>query len=376
MSPHRQDRRQRIAVENYSAAFSPTTNGTVGPQSLCRQLLFDFTLASNKLFVDDTIGARDYCPRAAHYGPVPDRLSRNDTTDGSRRTCSKHRGPSRQRRSGAGPRDRVCVGDYDGDGLASIRQRCRRRPSSGATPRRQPHRHRSLPLRRGRRSATAKEQHGRRLLATQDGDRAEDLFVTNIAGETFALLCRRRPRETWTCGRTGTWRSRAAAFHRLPAPSSYDNDGWLKLIFIANGAVNIMMKINFRRTAAAVPHAQSAVSRERRTGQSGRSGSAARSGVRPADVSAATSAISTTTATSTSSLPTTGVLLESCSIAVAGNHWLTVSLDKAFHKSVSHTRSRADWRRARRRPARSGAGQDRQQLLLSASDVRVRIGLG
>ena len=136
----------------------------------------------------------------------------------------------------------------------------------------------------------------------RDGD--EDLFVTNIVGETFALYVNDGK------GSFDDARARVG----LSAPTAaftgfgtdwfdYDNDGWLDL-FIANGAVNIveaqrgekfpfrMRNQLFRNTGA----------RPVRGNEQG-----GRRGLRHAPRSAAArpSAMSTTTATSTSSPPTT-----------------------------------------------------------------------
>ena len=109
----------------------------------------------------------------------------------------------------------------------------------------------------------------------RDGD--EDLFVTNIVGETFALYVNDGH------GNFEDARARAG----LAAPTAaftgfgtdwfdYDNDGWPDL-FVANGAVNVIeaqrgQPLPFRMT-------QSAVS-QRRAGASRRSSARRRSGVR------------------------------------------------------------------------------------------------
>jgi hypothetical protein len=73
-----------------------------------------------------------------------------------------------------------------------------------------------------------------------DGDGDEDLFVTNIAGETFALYAGDGH------GNFEDVRTRAGIAQPTAAFTGfgtdwfdYDNDGWLDL-FIANGAVNVM----------------------------------------------------------------------------------------------------------------------------------------
>ena len=70
-----------------------------------------------------------------------------------------------------------------------------------------------------------------------DGD--EDLFVTNIIGETFALYVN-DGRGNFDDARARRAGAPTAAFTGFGTDwFDYDNDGWLDL-FVANGAVNII----------------------------------------------------------------------------------------------------------------------------------------
>jgi hypothetical protein len=76
-----------------------------------------------------------------------------------------------------------------------------------------------------------------------DGDGDEDLFVTNIAGETFALY-QNDGRGTFddVRGRAGVGRPTAAFTGFGTEWIDYDNDGWLDLIAV-NGAVNMVERL-------------------------------------------------------------------------------------------------------------------------------------
>ena len=196
----------------------------------------DFTLADNKR-CNDALGARDYCsPRA--YRPVPDRLYRNEG-GGPFIDATETAGISRADGAGLG----VATGDYNGDGWLDLYV------ANDATPNQ---------LWINQRNGTFKDDgllSGSALNAAGnpegsmgiasgdfdlDGD--EDLFITNIVGETFAMYVNDGR------GSFDDARSRVG----LAAPTAaftgfgtdwfdYDNDGWLDL-FIANGAVNIVEK--------------------------------------------------------------------------------------------------------------------------------------
>ncbi len=194
----------------------------------------DFTVAGNKSCTDST-GARDYCgPRA--YQPAPDRLYRNEG-GGRFRDVTETAGISRADGAGLG----VSVGDYDGDGWLDLYV------ANDATPNQ---------LWMNRRNGTFTDEgllSGSALNAAGnpegsmgiasgdvDGDGDEDLFVTNIAGETFVLY-KNDGRGNFEDARVASGVAPlTAAFTGFGTGwFDYDNDGWLDA-FMANGAVNTM----------------------------------------------------------------------------------------------------------------------------------------
>ena len=194
----------------------------------------DFSPASNKV-CHDAVGARDYCsPRA--YKPVPAALYRN-TGSGQFTNVSESAGIGKAYGAGLG----VSTGDYNGDGWLDLYV------ANDATPN-------QLWINRG--NGTFRDEgmlsgaavnasgnpEGSMGIASGDfdADGDEDLFVTNIAGETFALYVNDGK------GVFEDLRTRAG----LAGPTApytgfgtdwfdYDNDGRLDL-FVANGAVNIV----------------------------------------------------------------------------------------------------------------------------------------
>jgi hypothetical protein len=194
----------------------------------------DFALADNKVCTDPT-GARDYCgPRA--YRPVPDRLYRNDG-NGRFTNVTETAGISRAYGAGLG----VVAGDYNGDGWLDLFV------ANDATPNQ---------LWINRRDGTfvdeglisgaalnaAGNPEGSMGIASgdYDADGDEDLFITNIIGETFVLY--------ENDGRANFEDVRIRAGLGPPTAAftgfgtdwfDYDNDGWLDL-FITNGAVNLI----------------------------------------------------------------------------------------------------------------------------------------
>jgi enediyne biosynthesis protein E4 len=194
----------------------------------------DFTVADNKICFDP-VGARDYCsPRV--YRPVPDRLYRNEG-NGRFTNVTEPAGISRADGAGLG----VSVGDYNGDGWLDLYV------ANDATPNQ---------LWINRRDGTFADEgvlsgtafnaagnpEGSMGIASGDvdADGDEDLFVTNIIGETFALY------ENDGKGNFEDARARwgvaqpTAAFTGFGTEwIDFDHDGWLDL-FITNGAVNLI----------------------------------------------------------------------------------------------------------------------------------------
>src|SRR5829696_3559897 len=194
----------------------------------------DFTPASNKV-CHDAVGARDYCsPRA--YKPVPAALYHNDG-DGRFSNTTEAAGISKAYGAGLG----VATGDYNADGWPDLYV------ANDATPNqlwinRRNGTFADEGLLSGAALNAAGNPEGSMGIASGDfdADGDEDLFVTNIIGETYAL---------YVNDGTGVFedaRTRAG----LAAPTApytgfgtdwfdYDNDGRLDL-FIANGAVNVV----------------------------------------------------------------------------------------------------------------------------------------
>jgi enediyne biosynthesis protein E4 len=194
----------------------------------------DFTIAGNK-HCTDAVGARDFCsPRT--YRPVPDHLYRNEGS-GRFTVVTESAGISKADGAGLG----VATGDYNSDGWPDLYV------ANDATPN-------QLWINQGDGTFVddgplsgaalnaAGNPEGSMGIASGDFDLDgdEDLFVTNIVGETFALYV--------NDGHANFTDERVKA--GLPAPTAaftgfgtdwfdYDNDGWLDL-FAANGAVNIV----------------------------------------------------------------------------------------------------------------------------------------
>jgi enediyne biosynthesis protein E4 len=197
----------------------------------------DFTLAGNKLCYDPT-GARDYCgPRS--FQPVPARLFRNDG-DGTFTDVSGAAGVARAYGAGLG----VSVGDYNGDGWLDLYV------ANDATPNQLWINQKNGafvdegPL-SGAAVNAAGNPEGSMGIASgdYDGDGDEDLFVTNIIGETFALY-QNDGRGNFDDARVRAGLAQpTAAFTGFGAEwLDYDNDGQLDL-FAANGAVNIVERL-------------------------------------------------------------------------------------------------------------------------------------
>jgi len=194
----------------------------------------DFSLADNKTCADP-VGARDYCsPRV--YRPVPDRLYRNE---GNGRFTNVTEASGIVKADGAGLG--VTAGDYNGDGWLDLYV------ANDATPNQLwINRHDGTFVDDGPLSGAALNAAGNPegsmgiASGDADGDGDEDLFVTNLVGETFVLYENdgkgsfEDARVRWGLAQP------TAAFTGFGTDwIDYDNDGWLDL-FIANGAVNIV----------------------------------------------------------------------------------------------------------------------------------------
>jgi hypothetical protein len=197
----------------------------------------DFTVANNKLCYDP-VGTRDYCAPKA-YKPVPARLFHNDR-NGHFTDVSEAAGITRAYGNGLG----VAIGDYDGDGWPDIYV------ANDATPNQLwINKHDGTFEDRGLISGTALSAQGNPegsmgiASGDYDNDGDEDLFVTNLVGESHAL---------YVNDGHGNFEDRRgrAGLTPLTAPFTgfgtkwldFDHDGLLDL-FIANGAVNIIEKL-------------------------------------------------------------------------------------------------------------------------------------
>jgi len=194
----------------------------------------DFTIADNKSCTD-TAGAPDYCgPR--NYHPVPDRLYRNDG-NGHFTNMTEAAGISRADGAGLG----VVADDFNGDGWLDLYV------ANDATPNQLwINRHDGTFVDEGPLSGAALNAAGNPegsmgiASGDFDGDGDEDLFVTNIIGETFVLY-RNDGSGNFEDARAATGIAALTAGVTGFGTDwfDYDNDGWLDL-FVANGAVNII----------------------------------------------------------------------------------------------------------------------------------------
>jgi hypothetical protein len=191
----------------------------------------EFTLAANRQCFDAT-GARDYCgPR--EYRPVPDRLFRNDG-NGRFSDVSEAAGVTRAYGNGLG----VAAADYNGDGWPDIYV------ANDATPNQLwINQHDGTFVDEGPLSGAALSAAGNPegsmgiASGDYDDDGDEDLFVTNVRGETFAFYVN-DGHAAFDDARVRTGLAAlTAAFTGFGTDwFDYDRDGRLDL-FIANGAV-------------------------------------------------------------------------------------------------------------------------------------------
>ena len=194
----------------------------------------DFTIAANQL-CSDPLGARDYCsPRAYH--PVPDRLYRNGG-DGHFTNVTGPAGISKADGAGLG----VATGDYNGDGWIDLYV------ANDATPNQLWINQRNGTFAdEGLLSGSALNANGNPegsmgiAAGDFDLDGDEDLFVTNIAGETSVLYVNDGHASFEDARARSGLSALTAAFTGFGTDwFDYDNDGWPDL-FVANGAVNIV----------------------------------------------------------------------------------------------------------------------------------------
>jgi hypothetical protein len=194
----------------------------------------DFSIAGNKV-CHDAVGARDYCsPRA--YNPVAAKLYHNDG-NGHFTDVSERAGVTKAYGAGLG----VATGDYNEDGWPDLYV------ANDATPNQ---------LWINRRDGTFADEgllsgaavnvsgnpEGSMGIASGDVnlDGHEDLFVTNIIGETFALYLNDGHAVFEDARVRSGLAALTAAFTGFGTNwFDYDNDGLLDL-FVANGAVNVL----------------------------------------------------------------------------------------------------------------------------------------
>src|SRR5262245_46150670 len=194
----------------------------------------DFTTAANKL-CNDPAGARDYCSPRAYHG-VPARLFRNDGR-GHFLDVTAKAGITKAYGAGLG----VAVGDYNGDGWLDIYV-----ANDGGANQLWINRHDGTFADQGLLSGAALSAtgtpEGSMGIASGDFDLDgdEDLFVTNIVGETSVLYVNDGHAAFEDArARTGL-AALTAAFTGFGTDwIDYDNDGWPDL-FVANGAVNVI----------------------------------------------------------------------------------------------------------------------------------------
>jgi hypothetical protein len=194
----------------------------------------DFTVVANRLCSDPT-GARDYCsPRV--FRPVPARLFHNDGR-GHFVDVTGAAGISTTYGAGLG----VSVGDYDGDGWLDLYV-----ANDGTPNQLWINRHDGTFTDEGPISGAALNADGNPegsmgiASGDFDLDGDEDLFVTNIVGETSVLYVNDGHGTFEDLRVRSGLASLTASFTGFGTDwIDYDNDRWPDL-FAANGAVNIV----------------------------------------------------------------------------------------------------------------------------------------
>ena len=195
----------------------------------------DFTPAANRRCADPS-GARDYCHHRV-YKPVPDRLYRN-LGNGRFSDVTTASGVARAFGSGLG----VVAGDYNADGWLDLYVANDAMPNQLWINRRN-----GTFVDQGFLSGAAVNASGSPEASMgiasgdYDVDGDEDLFVTNLVGETFVLYQNAGGLFEDVRTRAGLGAPTAAVTGFGTDWFDYDNDGWQDL-FIANGAVSIVAR--------------------------------------------------------------------------------------------------------------------------------------
>jgi enediyne biosynthesis protein E4 len=329
----------------------------------------DFTPATNKLCYD-AVGARDYCtPRA--YRPVPDRLLRNeghgrfaDVTDAAGITRAD------------GPGLGVSTGDYDGDGWLDLYVANDSTPNQLWINQKNGTFLDSGPV-SGAAVNAAGNPEGSMGIASGDfdADGDEDLFITNIAGETYAFYVNTGRGDFDDARvRVGVAQPTAAVTGFGTDFFDYDNDGWLDL-FIANGAVNI---IESQRGDPFPFRMKNQLLRNLGTGRFADASALAGPVLARAEVSRGAAFGDVDNDGDLDVLVTnnsgpTRLLLNQARRSDAGHHWLQIRLEQpagnrfavGARVGIERAGQPTIWRRVRS-----------DGSYLSASDLRVHVGLG
>jgi hypothetical protein len=193
----------------------------------------DFTVAGNRTCA--TAGTPDYCNPGV-YKPVLSRLYRNLGT-GRFADVTTAAGISKAFGSGLG----VVAGDYNEDGWLDLYVANDANPNQLWINRRNgTFVDEGFPSGAAVNAAGAPEASMGLASGDFDADGREDLFVTNLAGETFVLY-RNGGQGLFEDIRTRAGLAAPTAMHTGFGTDwfDYDNDGWLDL-FMANGGVSIV----------------------------------------------------------------------------------------------------------------------------------------